>query len=388
MALIDQILERYEHGDRDKRAVLGTVVDLRGSGYRRPGARILIDEAGGYVGAISGGCLEKDAARHARTWVEHGPQTVLFDTRASQFHPLGAYGTGCEGVVHLFLQPLPVHSGLLDPLAILSELRDSNDDGVLVTAYDASDAYSGRLGAVAFRTTHDIRWSSRFPEHLRRRVLRAANTCLEDRTTRGLHFEDAPSGLRLLLEYVRPRTELVVIGTGRDAAALVNVARGMNWRIRVVGTDPGALKANAFRQVDTTLVEGGTRADLELTRHSHVIQMTHDFELDTRLLPRVLSSSAAYIGLLGPRRRTARLLADLHATGKLADAQGGVDAVLERVSAPVGLDLGGEDPYEVAVSIIAEVVAHKNGRSGGALSERSGAIHEQHRVISVRQGAS
>jgi xanthine/CO dehydrogenase XdhC/CoxF family maturation factor len=385
MAIIDQILRAYREGD-DQFAVLGTVVDLQGSGYRQPGARLLIDDQGCYIGAISGGCLEKDAARHARRWVADGPQTVLFDTRAKQFHPLGAYGTGCEGVVHLFLQALPTPEPSLCPLDFISDVRGSGRDGILVTAY-GSDAYPGTLGTVACASGENVQWSEGFDEHLRPEVIEAIRSGLEDRKTRGVRLDVDGHELQLLVEYLRPPVELVVLGTGRDAAALVEVASSLNWKLRVVGRDPAALRNDAFASVETVLLEEITAEKLAISEHSYVVQMTHDLELDAQLLPHLLDSEAAYLGLLGPRRRTARLLSEIYASGRLG-SHPEIDDVLERLATPVGLDLGGEDPYEVAVSIVAEVVAAKNGRSGGSLSDRQGAIHDPHEIIATREEAS
>ena len=374
MALIDHILRAY---DVNSPAVLGTVVDLRGSGYRRPGARMLIGRSGDYIGAISGGCLEKDAARHALAWVEDGPQTVEFDTRSSRFEPLGAYGTGCEGILQLLLQPLPAADDTLDPLHTISQLRRAGRDGVLVTAYSAHTRYRGPLGAVALASEDDMSWAPSLPDRVRDPIAREAREALVRQQTRGLRLDGDPSELRLLLEYVRPPVELVVFGTGRDALALTELAEGLDWRIRVVGPDP-LLLDDRFPGLETTCFAPGAGPDgLSLSSHSYVVVMSHNFKWDAAVMPHILDSDAPYIGLLGPKRRSARLLAQLQEHDQLGGADS-LDQVLQRLAAPVGLDLGGDDPYEVALSILAEVVAAKNNRSGGALSDRDGSIHDAH----------
>jgi xanthine/CO dehydrogenase XdhC/CoxF family maturation factor len=376
MALLDQILKAY---DPRRPAVLGTVVDLLGSGYRRPGARILIFDDGGHVGAISGGCLEKDVARNARAWVEDGPMTVLFDTRSNRFEPLGKYGTGCEGVVHLFLQPMPSQPSPsqqgLDPLAQLAELRAAGKDAVLVTAYACTDD-DAPLGCVAVVDGTSQQWADALPHALRPALLQAAEQTLQDQRTAGLELEHEGATWRFLVEYARPPLELVVVGTGADAAALVQVARPLGWRIRVVGTDPLKLDRPGFAGADTVcLTSAAQAAQVEVGRHSYVVQMTHHFEQDARMLPHWLASPAPYVGLLGPKSRTARLMTQLHEDGALPDAD-----QIDKLATPVGLDLGGEDPYEVAVSIVSQIVARKNGRDGGPLSKRNAPIHEPHRV--------
>ncbi|MFP4598665.1 MAG: XdhC family protein [Persicimonas sp.] len=373
MALLDDILNAYEFGED---AVLGTVVDLEGSGYRRPGARILIRTDGSHVGLISGGCLEKDVARHARARVADGPKTVTLDTRSNRLQPLGAYGTGCEGILRVLLQQLPVPAGRLDPLERLARLREAGEPGVLATVYDTTDSLNRTLGRAALVTDHDAHWDPEFGPELRGPLLEEAERTLGAQATRGLRLEVGGAALSVLLEYVAPPVELVIVGDGRDAAALVELAVQMDWRVRVVGADPLRLEASRFEEADTVCLEHpGDITSLELHRHSYVVQMTHDFQRDARMLPGLLDSQAPYIGLLGPKRRAGRLMSALHERGQLPDT-----SKLDKLAAPVGLDLGGDDPLEVALSIISQVVAAKNGRRGAPLCEREDGIHDRHFV--------
>lgn len=112
--------------------VLGTVVDVEGSSYRKPGARELINENGSRTGLISGGCLEKDVVRHAFAWTDDGPQVVLYDTRGDKLKPQGDYGTGCDGLVHLLLERWP--AGPIDPLAEIERVWETGESAVLATA--------------------------------------------------------------------------------------------------------------------------------------------------------------------------------------------------------------------------------------------------------------
>lgn len=373
MALLDDILNAYESGED---AVLGTVVDLEGSGYRRPGARILIRADGSHIGLISGGCLEKDVARHARAQVADGPKTVTLDTRSNRLQPLGAYGTGCEGVLRVLLQTLPVPAARIDPLEQLARLRETGQPGVLATVYDASGSLTPMLGRAALVTDRDAHWDPELGPDIRGPLLEEAERTLDAQTTRGLRLEVGAATLSVLLEYIAPPVELVVVGDGRDAAALVELAGQMAWRVRVVGVDPLRLEAPRFEGADTVCLENPSEvADLGLHRHSYVVQMTHDFARDARMLPGLLESPAPYVGLLGPKRRTGRLMSTLHERGQLPDTD-----TLDKLAAPVGLDLGGDDPLEVALSIIAQVVAVKNGRRGTPLSERADAIHDRHKI--------
>jgi xanthine/CO dehydrogenase XdhC/CoxF family maturation factor len=101
--------------------------------------------------------------------------------------------------------------------------------------------------------------------------------------------------------------------------------------------------------------------------------MTHDLESDATLLVDLLASPAPYVGLMGPRRRTARLFERLRDAGRLPDP-----GALERLQTPVGLDLGADAPEEVTLSILAAITARRHDRSGGVLQQISGPIHDAH----------
>jgi len=108
-----------QHARAMRTGVLGCVADVRGSAYRQPGARVWIRRSGERLGMISGGCLDKDLSRHAHALTESGPRTVLYDTRGDAFHPHGAYGSGCDGIVEIFLERVDGSGGaLLDALAL------------------------------------------------------------------------------------------------------------------------------------------------------------------------------------------------------------------------------------------------------------------------------
>ncbi|HEY0158015.1 MAG TPA: XdhC family protein [Thermoanaerobaculia bacterium] len=145
-----------------------------------------------------------------------------------------------------------------------------------------------------------------------------------------------------MLELIRPRRALVVFGGGADVEPVVRLAEQIGWRADVVTT----------------------REPVDLTEYDAAVVMTHNFQRDAELLPRLVQSQLAYIGLLGPKSRGEELFAE---TGVPRDA---------RVHSPIGLDLGSETPDEIALSIVAEIQAVLNRRSGRALRDLNAPIHE------------
>ncbi|MDI3299309.1 MAG: XdhC/CoxI family protein [Bacillota bacterium] len=184
---------------------------------------------------------------------------------------------------------------------------------------------------------------------------------------------ELPGGRRLPLffDVQAPPPELVLFGAGHDAVPLAGWGSRLGFRVRVV--DPREAYATRERFPGAELVPAAPeelRERVPLGPRSYAVVMNHHLERDRACLRFALESQAAYVGLLGPRARAERILEDLRREG-FEPSPG----ALARLHAPVGLDVGAEGPEEVAVSILAEVLAVRNGHRGGFLSERSGAIH-------------
>lgn len=384
MKELEDILEVYRKASADEQVVLGTLVDLRGSGYRRPGARVLMNTSHERVGLISGGCLERDVVRQAWALTEDGPCLALYDTRGDELHPQGPYGTGCDGLVTLLLerlpaQPSPDTTGRIDPLREIGALYDAPTGSgslAMATIYGVSEEPSNakqptELGArlildLEGQTRHD----ATFPEALARRILPELKELEGSSRSISLHV----GGYTLLLEVFLPPADLLIFGDGDDVIPLVELAAAMGWRPRLVGKWPARVtRARFARARSLHLLEKDTLDEIPIHQNTHALVMTHDFEWDVRLLPALLESDACHIGLLGPRRRTMNLLRTMRERGKLP-----TPAQLERLETPVGLDLGGDAPEEVALSILASLVARKHGRSGGKISDQQGSIHDPH----------
>ncbi len=352
--------------------VLGTVVDVRGSSYRKPGARVLIGQDGSRVGLISGGCLEKDVVRKAFAWTEGGPEVVLFDTRGDRLEPKGDYGTGCDGMVWLLLENWPVDG--IDPLAEIRSVWETHDEVVLSTLYDGSEA----LGARGVLRDSNAQWSPDFPKRLRTHLLPHMEAAREWSRPRSVRLQFGEENVSVLVEPLRPPPELLVFGAGDDVQPLVRIASAMGWEIRVADRWPALVTRDRFPEA-TELVCQPVEKILEHVAprtDSNVVLMTHSLTDDAALLPELLKSEASYVGLLGPRRRTARLMQILAEEGRLPSPD-----TLDRLQTPVGLDLGGEGPEEVALSIMSAITARRNERQGGVLQTGDQPIHPAHETI-------
>jgi len=309
--------------------VLATVVATRGSVYRRPGARMLLTREGWIAGSVSGGCIESDLVQTAFDRTEDGAVVVTYDASAPDDILLG-FGLGCNGVVDVLMQRLPEDGG---PLAAI--------ESVLITRRP------GRL-----ETYPDGNWNFA-PEMV---PLGGRNDRKGEPWGRG---SDGPS--TLLTETITPPLALVIFGAGHDAVPLVRIAKEVGWHVTVIDGRAAYAKTDRFPAADAVLVSP-PGIPIPIERDAAVVLMTHSFAHDQSILSWLLDEATGYVGVLGPIHRTHRLL-----------EESGLETA--RLHAPVGLDLGAEGPDEIALAIVAEILAVHAGRSGGHLKGRMTPLH-------------
>ncbi|WP_437940905.1 XdhC family protein [Sorangium sp. So ce341] len=356
---------------RDRKdAVLATVVRVEGSAYRRPGARMLVVEDGRRVGSVSGGCLEGEVARKA-WWLtgDGSPALVRYSTREEDDGER-PYGLGCEGVIHVLLERLRHEDGPALPIRFLAACVAQRRAGVLATVIGSADPSRARVGD---RVTLDAdgRAGGRLPDAaLGRSIAARAASCLQRGASEHVAFGGARARVDVFLEVVRPPRSLVVFGGGHDAVPLVRLAKELGWHVTVADARAHFASRDRFPAADEVVVIGRASplADLAIPADAACVIMTHSVEQDRALLRALSAVPVAYLGLLGPRRRAERLLAESgHPTFACA---GGLHS-------PIGLDLGGDTPEEIALSILAEAQARLSGREGRSLRDRpGGSIHE------------
>lgn len=375
--LLDALLAEREAG---REAVLATVVKVEGSAYRRPGARMLVSRFGRPEGTISGGCLEAEVAKKAWWLTEAGPALRSYSTAEADDASEEAlsFGLGCNGKVHVLFERLPAGPcALVD--ALLS-VRERQQPAAIATVIASSGAAAPRLGERLC-----LMPGQEAAGELLRSVLveqisaDLQQTLLRGKSSRGLY----PNGLgevEVLLEYLPPVRRLVIFGAGHDAQPLVRMAKLLGWHVTVIDGRAHFARAERFAEADQVLV-GDVEQPFdyhELVRGAAVAVMTHSLVQDAHWLQGVLHSEPCYVGQLGPRERTERLLAGIHE--QLAKPQDELPG-LECLHYPIGLDLGGDTPESVAMAVLAEIQAVLNGRNGGSLRFRSASIHDSDPVL-------
>jgi len=342
-----------------RRAALATVVRIAGSAYRRPGAKLLVEESGGTLGGVSGGCLEADVREIAREVLASGmPRLRRYDMRGDE-DVLWGLNLGCRGEVDVFVQPA-TEGPFAAVAAPLSDLLAADASFALATVIEGSEA--GVIRIVVPTGEHPDDDTLGFAE-LDARVGEAARRLLArgDSTVRTFGEQ------RVFFELLRPPPHLVVCGAGDDAQPLVAYAAEAGFRVTVIDHRQALLEPTRFPSA-AALIEARpdderAGAALPPAERALAVVKTHSLTHDREWTRRLLAAGFPYVGLLGPRVRTETILSEIGAERD------------PRVFGPVGLDLGAEGASQIAISIVAELLAFHSQREPLHLRGRAEAIH-------------
>jgi xanthine/CO dehydrogenase XdhC/CoxF family maturation factor len=359
--ILSAVLARHERGDRYG---LATVVNVRGSTYRLPGARQLVAETGESVGTVSGGCLDADVQEVTRQVLTSGqPRLITFDLTADD-EAIWGWGLGCNGATELLVEP-PDSAGRL-AIRLHDAITTERSLAVVTVLESAELAVGARLFVEADGTSEGSLGSDAADLAAGRLAL----TALEA----GAHQTTALGGSRdrVFVEVVMPPPRLLVCGAGHDAIPLVRLGAELGWHVVVTDERKNFLDHARFPGASHFVHArpGELAGSIDLDRRTDAVVMSHTYLRDVDYLQVLLDSRVRYIGMLGPKARSERILDHLQQQGIEIKPQD-----LDRIHGPAGLDIGAEGPEEIAYAIMAEVLAVRRGREAGFLRERKVGIH-------------
>lgn len=347
---------------------LATIVGVRGSTYRRPGARLLVTASGRQTGNISGGCLEGDVAVAAGEVMAQGtPRVILYDLTADDDAVWGL-GLGCNGVIEVFIEPIGP-----DDLLWRAVRAARSEDAAVAIATVVEGSGPVPAGRRLLLWQDGRREGTLGDAAVDVEAARIAQAAMRDLRTRMHPVQAAGATVRLFIEVLHPPYRLVVCGAGHDAIPVVRFASQLGWRVLVVDRREAFLNHERFPGasgfIHTEFPAAGQVTPID--EHTFVLVMTHNYMHDRDLLRAFLPTPTAYLGMLGPRARTEKMLRELEAEGTAIPPARGA-----QIYGPVGLDIGSETPDEIALAALCEMLAVARGRDGGFLRRRSGPIHD------------
>lgn len=319
------------------KSVLVSVVDLDGSSYRKPGVRMLVLENDKMIGAISGGCVEKEILRQAKSVFETG--------KAKIFTYDGRFRLGCEGIIYILLEPFnPTETFISDFQKCLSDRnrftihsKYKKEEG----EFDAIGSYVD-FGNVVYSVSDGIE---------KERLLKSSNL--------------------LFLQQMEPCFKLMIFGTEHDAVKLCQFASLTGWEVTVVGKPTEHKSIDNFPGASSYISEDPENLNLSVVDDQTAIMvMTHSFSADLKCLLALKDLNPLYIGLLGPVHKRENLLSQL-----LEYYPDISESFLDVIHGPAGLNIGSETPQEIAVSIISEILSVFRNQTPMSLKNKTGRIH-------------
>lgn len=361
MMELGQILERLASTPASD-SVLATLVDVKGSGYRMAGARMLIEADGRSIGTVSGGCLEADLLERAKQVRSTGVPTIISYDLTKDERSVFGLGMGCQGVVRVLLEPARNN----DALDFIRECFDRRKIGAITTLISNSGCTDLGLASRIFSGNGNRQTFAEL-NGLSTRVSSDAAAVLLEKRSRSVVYEDERGALEFFHEVINPPTAIHIFGAGHDAIPLTRLAGYLGWMVTVIDHRPAYADATRFPEADDIIISRpeSISDDVFTDANSVAVVMNHNYDSDLAILRRLIDSTARYIGVLGPKDRTRKLLDEL-----------GVEPN-ERLYAPVGLDIGATTPEAIALSIVAEIQTVLAGRTGGFLKDREAPIYDR-----------
>ncbi|RZJ73035.1 XdhC family protein [Flavobacterium sp.] len=361
------ILFAYEQAAKlGLKTALATVVKVDGSSYRQPGARMLVTEEGTLTGAISGGCLEGDALRKALVCMNNNHnKLVTYDTSRDEDVEFGVQ-LGCNGIIHILFESID-ETDQENPIAILRKSVGERRESAVVTLFSETDK-SSQIGTVFMAFADGTRFGQNLPSDLPA----AVSAVFGSRKTSVITFENGNSAL---ICYNPRSVNLVIAGAGNDVIPVVKAANLIGWETTVADGRATHAKARRFPEAGCVWI-GNPKSVVEniaIDDQTYFVLMAHNYQYELELLKLLLDyDEIPYIGILGPRTKFEKLMADL------SDARIFVSEEKRRMLfGPIGLDIGAETSEEIAISIVSEIKAVISRRNGGSLKFRNEKIHSE-----------
>jgi xanthine/CO dehydrogenase XdhC/CoxF family maturation factor len=368
--------------------VLATVVAVEGSCYRKPGACMLLAPDGRRAGTVSGGCLEAQVASRAWWLTSNGPTVQRYSTVEEDGDR--PYGSGCGGVVYLLLERRQTAGPLL---AALEAAFDRRIPLAVATVLDGEQTGRRAFAGLPAVSSQNLQTNGE-PDDARLEDL--AETSLTSNQSMEKRISIHGSEVRVWANFRPARPGLWIFGAGDDAGPLLSLAKELGWFVAVADGRsqlatrerfPLADEVNVLQIQELPQRESARThpAFAHLQPHDAAVILTHSFEQDSRILASLLAlnTSLAYIGVLGPQRRTRELLVEVARLRNLPPAPASTTAAwierrLSQLHAPMGLDLGAESPETIAFSILAEIQQSFTAATAHPLREVRSVAHATH----------
>jgi xanthine/CO dehydrogenase XdhC/CoxF family maturation factor len=358
-------------------SALATLVRVKGSSYRLPGARMLFGPEGIRTGVISAGCLETDVLARVRSVLaSEVPQLAAYDM-GSDLDLIWGTGMGCQGRAEVLLERVgPGRTP--DWMRLCGAMLEQRRTGALATVFAVRGDTGLRAGD---HFLHDETGPGvpPGPGPFQEAIAAALRQAAATGATGSPLLRAGESELELLVEPILPPFALWIFGAGEHSRPLARLAGALGWFVGIIDHRPALATQERFPEAGRIVLghPPGSFQGLPLDRRSAALVVSHNYDKDRQALEWLLRAPIAYLGVQGNRARSQRLLEELAETGPALTAE-----QRQILHFPAGLDIGAETPEAIALSMLAEIQATLTGHPGGSLRNRSGSIHTKPTTLS------
>lgn len=359
---MEKVFDQIEKlGKAEKRVAMATLVATRGTSPKKEGAKMWVSAQGRILGSVTiGGCAD------ARVIEESEEAIAGFESRllsiAMGEEDAWESGFTCAGTIQVMIEPLDLSDPEDRLIALYRLVRDETQSGRRVVVATPLENASSKLVIFEDGRMSGTLGDAALDREARDKALKFASS----RTSGSVTLSASSPPVEVFFETHGPAPALIIFGAGPVSMHLANLAREMGLRCVVIDGRPRFATRERFPYVDELLIgiPSEIAGALEYTSSTFVVLTAHDYKYDIPVLKTVLKTEAAYIGLLGSKKRGQAILKFLQ--------EGGVDEqTLERVRVPAGLDIGAQTAPEIALSILSEAFAVKASRRGAPMKERA-----------------
>ncbi|WP_298781965.1 XdhC family protein [uncultured Polaribacter sp.] len=313
--IINQAVFNQQKGLKN---VLASVVYLEGSSYRKPGVRMLISEDFNSVGAVSGGCVEKEIIQRAKNvFKENKPKVITYD---------GRYRLGCEGILYILIEPFYVSNDFFNSF---SDAISSREILKIDSYFIKKDEAFGNFGSVI---TFENKTQFTFLETFDFGKLNQTE---------------------IFTQILQPSFKLIIIGGEHDAVKLCKTASDLGWEVDVITSAKDSKQITDFPGANTVIGKNPETIEFkDISENCAIVIMNHSYVQDLKYVVKLADYQPKYIGILGAPNRRERLFNEL-----FEFAPHITDEFIESIYTPAGLHIGAQTPEEIALSIVAEILS-------------------------------
>jgi xanthine dehydrogenase accessory factor len=333
---------------KKEKVALATLITREGSAPRAVGAKYLIKRDGTSVGSIGGGCVEAEVWEEAQKVMEKEEGRVLrFELTSER---LAEDGLICGGNIDIFLEPLKEE--FLNIYQGAAKIRKKGGSAILATLISVDGAFFKEEGSKVLIKTPGEKIGFLFGGiELEKRILKESEVLLREKKPKVLVLSSENKKMEILLEPVFSEPTVYLFGAGHVSEQLAPLVQKVHFKVVVIDDRKTFANRNRFPEADEVIVSEFVNCfdQLNIDESSYIVIVTRGHLYDGFVLEQALKTNACYIGMIGSKKKIRTLYQNLMEKGIAKET-------LERVYAPIGIDINSETPEEIAVSIIAELI--------------------------------